>query len=88
MGGPLNCSDSELSTYLQALAAGYLPTYYSDTSPCVRSSGIPIASKSYQRGKKTVTFHGFPSLEMSSNLTESLGADLLTWCLAGSPART
>ena len=88
MGGPLNCSDSELSTYLQALAAGYLPTYYSDTSPCVRSSGIPIASKSYQRGKKTVTFHGFPSLEMSSNLTESRGAELLTLWQVASRAKT
>ena len=88
VGGSLNCSDSELCTFLLALAGGYLPTFYSDTSPSVRLSGMDIASKSYQRGKKTVTFHGFQSLEMSSNLTESLGVELLTWWLEDFPVKT
>ena len=88
MGGPVNCTDSELSNYLQALAAGYLVTFFSDTKQYVRSKSISIASRSYQRGKKTVLFHGFQSIQMSSYLTDGLGEELLTWCLAGSPART
>ena len=88
MGGPVNCSDSELCTFLQALEAGFLPTYYSDTSQCAQSRLMSIASKSYRRGKQTVLLHGFPSLQMSQNLMGDHGAELLTWCLAGSPART
>lgn len=85
---PLNCTSSELCTYLQALAAGFLPTLSSDTSAYVRSKSIPIASKSYQRGKKTIAFPGFPSLMMCSNLTETRGEELLTLFLEAFPART
>jgi hypothetical protein len=73
VGGPVNCSDSELCTFLQALGEGYLPTYYSDTSPSVQSKSMSIASRSYRRGKKTVAFHGFQSLQMSRNLTATPG---------------
>jgi hypothetical protein len=79
MGGPVNCSDSELSIYLQALAEGFLATYYSDTSPSVQSKSMSIASKSYQRGKKMVVFHGFPSFQMSRNST---GQDGMDWSIA------
>ncbi len=88
MGGPVNCNDSELSIYLQALAEGYLPTFYSDTSQSAQSKSMSIASKSFRRGKKTVVFHGFPSLKMSRHSTEDLGAALLTWFLADSRVRT
>ena len=88
VGGPVNCSDSELCTFLAGLGEGYLPTYYSDTSQSVQSKSMSIASRSYQRGKKTVIFHGFPSLQMSRNLTGDHGAALLTWYRAGFPART
>jgi DNA (cytosine-5)-methyltransferase 1 len=88
VGGALNCSDSELCTFLLALAEGYLPTFYSDTNQSVRLSGMDIASKSYQHGKKTVTFHGFPSLAMCSNLTDTLGEELLTLYLEGFRAKT
>lgn len=88
MGGPVNCSDSELSIYLQALAEGFLPTFYSDTSQCAQSRLMSIASKSYRRGKQTVLFHGFPSLQMSQNLTEDRGAVLLMSWLAASRVRT
>jgi hypothetical protein len=77
MGGALNCSDSELCTYLQALVEGYLPTYYSDTNQCVQSRSMDIASKSYQQGKKTIAFPGFQSLAMSRPLTENRGGALL-----------
>ena len=88
VGGPVNCSDSELSIYLQALAEGFLVTYYSDTSPSVQSKSMSIVSKSYQRGKKTVVFHGSPSFQMSRNSTDDLGAELLTSYLAGFRAKT
>ena len=83
VGGPVNCSDSELSIYLQALEAGFLATYYSDTSPFAQSKLMSIASRSYQRDKKTVLFHGFQSLQMSRNSTEDRGEELLTSYLAG-----
>ena len=76
MNTPINCTDSELSTFLQGLAEGYLPTYYSDTNPSAPSRSNPIASKSYTHGKKTVSFLGFPSLTMLKHLTESRGEDL------------
>ena len=79
VGGPVNCSDSELCTFLRGLEEGFLPTYYSDTSPSVQSKSMNIASKSYQLGKKTVVFHGFPSLQMSRSSTDGRGTELLTW---------
>jgi len=88
MGGPLNCSDLELSTYLQALEAGFLPTYYSDTSLSVRLKTISIASRSYLNGKKTVVFHGFPSLGMSAPSTAAHGEAVSTSFLADSRAKT
>lgn len=88
MGGPVNCNDSELSIYLQALAEGFLPTFYSDTSQCAQSRLMSIASKSYRRGKQTVLFHGFPSLQMSQNLMDDRGAVLLMSWLAAFRAKT
>ena len=88
VGGPVNCSDSELCTFLRALEEGFLPTYYSDTNQFVQLKSMSIASRSYQRGKKTVVFHGFQSLQMSSILTDDHGADLLTSYLAAFRART
>jgi hypothetical protein len=85
---PVNCTNSELSTFLQGLAEGYLPIYSSDTTQCALSRSNPIASKSYQHGKKTVTFHGFPSLMMCKHSTVDHGEDLLMSCAVGSPART
>ena len=88
VGGPVNCSDSELSIYLQALAEGYLPTFYSDTSQSAQSKSMSIASKSFRRGKKTVVFHGFPSLKMSRHSTAIHGAELLTSWLAAFRVKT
>lgn len=88
VGVPVNCSDSELCTFLQGLEAGFLPTYYSDTSQSVQSKSMSIASRSYQHGKKTVVFHGFPSLQMSRSLTADLGEELLMSYLAAFRAKT
>lgn len=87
VGGPVNCSDSELCTFLQVLGEGYLPTYYSDTNQSVQSKSMSIVSRSYQRGKKTVAFHGFQSLQMSRNLTATYGRALLRSYLADFHAR-
>lgn len=86
-GGPVNCSDSELCIFLAALGEGYCPTYYSDTSQSVQSKSMSIASRSCQHGKKTVAFHGFPSLRMSRNLTGDRGADLSMSSREDSPVK-
>ena len=88
VGGPVNCTHSELYIYLQALGEDYLATYYSDTSQYVQSRSTPIVSKSYQHGKKTVAFHGFPSLEMSRSSTESRGEEKSMLFQGDSPVRT
>lgn len=85
---PVNCTASELSTYLRALEAGFLPTFYSDTSPFALSSSIRIASKSWRNGKRMGSFPGFPSLPMSASSTASPGEDSSMSSQADSPART
>ena len=86
--GYLPCVSSELCTSSPALEAGFLPTYYSDTNQSVQLKSMSIASRSYRRGKQTVLFHGFPSLQMSQNLMDDRGAVLLMSFVAGSRART
>lgn len=88
VGGPVNCSDSELCTFLLALEAGFLPTYYSDTNQSVQLKSMSIASKSYRRGKQTVLFHGFPSLQMSQNFMDDHGKGLSMLSVEDFPART
>ena len=88
VGGTVNCSDSELCTFSLALEAGFLPTYYSDTNQSVQLKSMSIASRSYQHGKKTVAFHGFPSLQMSSNLTEDHGEAMSMLSAVDSLAKT
>lgn len=88
MGEPVNCTSSELCTFLQALAEGYLPTCYSDTDQSAPSKSMNIASRSYQQGKKTACFHGFQSLTMSLDSMASHGAASSTSSLEDSLART
>lgn len=85
---PVNCTSLELYTYLQGLGEGFLPTYYSDTNPSAPLKLMSIASKSYQRGKKTVHFHGFQSLQMSKHLMDVNGKDWLTASVGVSLAKT
>lgn len=85
---PVNCSDSELCTYLQALEAGFLPMFYSAISQYAPSRSMSIASRSYQRGRKTVSFHGFQSLMMSRNSTDDRGEELSMLSLEDSHAKT
>ena len=86
-GGPVNCSQSELCTFLQALAEGYLPMSSLDTPPSAPLRSTPIASRSYRLGRKTVAFHGFPSFQMFRSLMVPHGADSLTASWRDSLAR-
>jgi hypothetical protein len=84
----VNCTPSELSTYLQALAEGYLAISSLVTDVSVPSKLNHIASKSYQRGRKTVSFRGSRFLMTFGALTEPLGVALLTWYREGFRAKT
>lgn len=85
---PVNCTNSELSIYLQELAEGYLPMSCSDTSVCAPSKSITIASKSWQHGRRTGLFHGF-QFSMTCELSmEDLGEDSSMSLRGASLART
>lgn len=86
--GAINCSDSELSTYLQALGEGYLPTSSWATYPSAPWRVISIAPVSYQRGSRTVSFRGFPSLKMLKLSMAVHGEASSTSSRAASPAKT
>ena len=85
---PINCTASELSTFLQALGEGYFPTYYSDINPCVPSRSMTIASKSFPKGKRTVCFPGSRFSMTLHRLTETSGEVSSMLSAEGSPART
>jgi hypothetical protein len=86
--GYLPCVSSELCTSSPELEEGFLPTYYSDTSQSAQSRSMSIASKSYLRGKKTVVFHGFQSLQMFRSSTGQGGEDSSIASAEAFPART
>lgn len=84
----VNCTNSELSIFLRALGEGSLPISSLGMCPSVPSRSIPIASKSYQRGKKTVVFPGSRSLMTCATSTDNRGGGLLTSSRVDFPART
>lgn len=84
----LNCTSSELSIFSRALGEGSLPISSSDMCPSVPSRSIPIASKSYQHGKKTVVFPGFQSLMTCATSKATRGGGSLTSLRVDSPVRT
>lgn len=86
--GYLPCVSSELCTSSPALGEAFLPTYYSDTSQSAQSKSMSIASRSYQRGRKMVVFHGFQSLQMSRSSTDDRGEDSSMSSQAASLAKT
>ena len=67
---------------------GYLQTSCLDTTRLSPSSMMHIASRSWLRGRKTVTFPGFPSLLMCATSMDHLGAGLSTSWPAAFPAPT
>ena len=88
MSQPINCTESELFTFLQGLEEGYLPTYFSDTNLSAPSRSNPIASKSFTSGNKTASFRGFPSLRMFKHSTADRGEEKLTSSQGASRAKT
>lgn len=85
---PVNCTSSEVSTYLQALEEGYLATFCLDTIRSAPLKSIAIASKSFQDGKQKGTFPGFQFTMMLSSSTEDRGGDSRTSLPGDSLART
>ncbi len=59
-----------------------------DITPSAPLKLIHIASKSFQRGKRTVVFPGFQSLKMFQNSTDARGPASWMWFLEGFPAKT
>lgn len=76
MSKPINCSDSELCTFLAALGEGYYPICYSGTNPSAPSKSSPTASKFLRLGNAIVCFLGSQSLETSGSSMESRGEEL------------
>lgn len=74
--------------YSQALVAEYLAGTCSDGAPFAPSSGIPTP-QAYLSPDKMTAFSRLSRFGMTfAPLTDDLGAALLTWYLAGFPART
>jgi hypothetical protein len=88
MSQPVNCTPSELCTYLRALAEGFLPISYSVISQSAPSKSSHTASKFLRLGKRIVCFLGFPSSATFANSTAGRGAGLLTQSAEGYHVRT
>lgn len=88
MGGPLNCTNSELDTYLQELEAGYLPTCSLDINRSLLSKSKTIREKFWNKDKPMEYSRSSLPLETSENSTEPLGEDLLTSCAEDSLVKT
>jgi hypothetical protein len=82
--GYVPCRNSELSICFPAGEEDCYPTCSLDTSQSEQSRSILIASKSYQYGKKTVSFPGFQSLMIYAHSMERSGRDSSTLSPAGS----
>lgn len=87
MGGPLNCTNSELGIYLQELEAGYLPTCSLDINRSLLSKSKTIREKFWNKDKPMEYSRSSLPLETSENSTGIRGEDLLTSCVEGSLAK-
>ncbi len=73
--------------YSQALVAAFLEGTSSDGAPSAPSSGRPTP-QAYSSSDRTTDFSRLSRFGMTfAPLTDSLGADVLTWFLEGSPVR-
>ena len=88
MEGPINCTPSELSIYLQALAGGYLATSCSDINVSVPLKSMDTVKKFYKPDKRTEYSRGSRSFQTLRRLTDARGVEVLTWFQGDSPART
>ncbi len=78
MKGPINCTKSELHTFLQGLAEESSQICYSGTDQSAQSKSTHSAKRSCKQGKKMDASLGFQSLMMSKNSMENPGEDWLT----------
>src|SRR3990167_2115200 len=85
--GWVNCTDSEVWTFLRALAEDCSLEPYSDGSQYVPLRSMTIASKSYRKGRKMVYFPGFRFGITSRILTELRGEDSSMWLQGASHAK-
>lgn len=74
--------------FSRALGEAYLAGNCSDGEPSAPSKPTPTPQAFLWRGKTTDTWTRFPSGMTCELLMASRGEELLTWCLAGSPAQT
>lgn len=86
MSEPINCSPSELSTFLQGLAAESSPTSSSGTGRSARSKSARTARRSSGNGSRTGSSRSSRSTRTSVNSTDGLGADSWTSSPEDSPA--
>jgi len=82
----INCTNSELSTFLQGLAEESLATCSSGMSPLGPSKLSHTANKSCQRGRRTELSPGFQFSLMFPNSTGGGSGDSSTLSPAGSPS--
>lgn len=87
MCSPVNCTDQELCIFLAALEAGYTATCCLDIDQSAPLKSMSIANRSYRKGKKTISFHGFQFSMMLNHLTENFGAARLTSLPEDSPVQ-
>mgnify|MGYP001010112030 CR=1 FL=1 len=74
--------------FSRALVEEYSAASCSGGEPFALLNGNPSAL-GFSRSDKTIKFFRRSRSGMTfAPLTDGLGADLLTWCLAGSPAKT
>ncbi len=74
--------------YSRALVEEYLAGNCSAGKPSAPSSGMPAHGTIWSPGKTMDASRHSRSGMMYEPLTDALGADVLTWCLAGSRAKT
>ena len=80
VGGPLNCTNSELDIYLRELEAGYLPTSCSGTNRSLLSKSKTIREKYWSKDKPMESCHSFQPLETYESSTEHPGEEqLMFW---------
>ena len=74
--------------YSQALEAAYSAANFSDGAPYALWKSMPFAPDDSASAKMKATCHRSPFGMMYLPSTDTLGADVLTWFLAGFPVRT
>jgi hypothetical protein len=83
----INCTDSEVSTFLLALAEESSRTFSLDTAPSVPSKSTPTVSRCSCSARPMASSPGSPSLATSASSTDAPGADSSTSLQEDFPVR-